>query len=254
MKRKHFRQRIFSFSGIVLTVFFGAVAAGAQTIGSISPVLVGSTGNFSSNGGLMLSSSTGEVIVPTTANGAYILTQGFQQPSSVNALVLNAFIDTISSSCAGANDGEAIVHPAGGTGPYAYAWSTNDTTASIDSLSPGTYSVTVSDAGGLTTTQTFTITENNGLCGVHVYHGLTPNADGHNDIWIIDHLDLYLPNHVTVYNRWGMLVWQGDNYDNQKVFWDGKAKDGSPLTDGTYFYVIEVDGYSPMNGWVELSH
>jgi gliding motility-associated-like protein len=41
---------------------------------------------------------------------------------------------------------------------------------------------------------------------------------------------------VNVYNRWGGLVYHSDNYLND---WGGTYK-GSPLPDGTYYYVIEA--------------
>ena len=44
--------------------------------------------------------------------------------------------------------GSASVSVTSGTGPYSYAWSNGATSASIDNLSPGNYSVTVTDANG----------------------------------------------------------------------------------------------------------
>jgi gliding motility-associated-like protein len=70
---------------------------------------------------------------------------------------------------------------------------------------------------------------------------------------VIDYIDLHTPNTVTIYNRWGMEVWKGQDYDNKTVVWDGRSKDGSDLPDGTYFYTIEVTG-GHMESWVELSH
>lgn len=48
----------------------------------------------------------------------------------------------------GMNDGSATANPNGGAQPYSYSWSTLATTQSINSLMPGTYSVTVTDANG----------------------------------------------------------------------------------------------------------
>lgn len=240
---------------IILLLTALAPAALSAQIGSLSPVLVGSTGNFSISGSLMLSSSTGEVIVPTSSAPTLILTQGFQQPSANGALALNAALNYANVSCAGSADGAATMTTIGGTAPYSYAWSSspNDTLATNDSLAPGSYTVTVTDAAGLSVTQSFTILDGTGICNIHIYSGLTPNGDGHNDAWVIDYLDLFQPNTVAIYNRWGVEVWNGVNYDNSTVVWTGHDLDGNALPDGTYYYVVTYDGQSS-KGWVELSH
>jgi hypothetical protein len=51
----------------------------------------------------------------------------------------------------------------GGTAPYAYRWNTGPTTANLDNLQPGEYSVMVSDASSCTAMQTFTIDAVTGL-------------------------------------------------------------------------------------------
>lgn len=56
-------------------------------------------------------------------------------------------------SCNGANDGTAIVTPDGGTPDYTFLWSNGETTRSVSDLSPGTYTVTVTDQNGCTLSQ-----------------------------------------------------------------------------------------------------
>jgi subtilisin-like proprotein convertase family protein len=63
-------------------------------------------------------------------------------------------------SCFNGNDGAVDITVAGGTLPYsAYAWSNSATTEDINTLVDGSYSVTVTDAVGCTTTNSFTVTE-----------------------------------------------------------------------------------------------
>jgi PKD repeat protein len=58
-----------------------------------------------------------------------------------------------SESCAGTNDGSVMLNAVnGGTMPFAYSWSNGMTSANIDSLSPGTYTLTVTDNNGCTRT------------------------------------------------------------------------------------------------------
>ncbi|MBI3510162.1 MAG: T9SS type A sorting domain-containing protein [Bacteroidetes bacterium] len=63
-------------------------------------------------------------------------------------------------SCNGANDGSATIAASGGTPGYTYSWApSGGSAASASGLSPGTYTVTVTDANGCVVTQTLTITE-----------------------------------------------------------------------------------------------
>lgn len=64
---------------------------------------------------------------------------------------LTVSISTIAISCNGANDGSATANPSGGSSPYTYLWNTGQLTKTINSLSAGTYCVTVTDAGGCDT-------------------------------------------------------------------------------------------------------
>ena len=61
-------------------------------------------------------------------------------------------------SCTPGNDGSANASGAtGGTAPYTYSWSTTATTPSINGLSAGTYTVTITDDNSCTLVETFTI-------------------------------------------------------------------------------------------------
>jgi len=61
-------------------------------------------------------------------------------------------------SCAGARDGSLSVKHSNGKAPVTYQWSNGDSTATIDSLDPGTYSITITDANGCTQSDTATLT------------------------------------------------------------------------------------------------
>jgi len=78
-----------------------------------------------------------------------------------------------------------------------------------------------------------------------IYNGISPNGDGINDAWVIEYIEL-LPdtknNQVTIYNRWGDVVWEGSNYDNTSVVFTGLNKNGGELATGSYFYKIVFEG------------
>ena len=75
----------------------------------------------------------------------------------------------------------------------------------------------------------------------------TPNNDGINDKFIIAIMedgdqknrdillrDYYRSSKLVVFNRWGRVVFQSDDYDNE---WDG-----GKLSDGVYYYVLKCEG------------
>ena len=77
---------------------------------------------------------------------------------------------------------------------------------------------------------------------------ITPNGDGKNDTWDINKPSALSGCPVSIFNRWGKLVWQSNSYNNQ---WDGTNNEGEPLPDGNYFYTIICNG-NDFNGTVIL--
>lgn len=91
---------------------------------------------------------------------------------------------------------------------------------------------------------------------VIVYNALSPNGDTKNEIFYLQHIDI-LPdaqnNKVTIYNRWGDLVFETTNYNNDDRVFVGKNKNGNDLPSGTYFYKIEFSGQRPaISGFLSL--
>ncbi len=72
-------------------------------------------------------------------------------------LVLN-FVAKENVLCPNSKDGMLTIGVTGGTSPYNYAWSNNGNTATINGLSPGNYTVTVSDSKSCTKTLSSAIT------------------------------------------------------------------------------------------------
>ena len=89
--------------------------------------------------------------------------------------------------------------------------------------------------------------------------GFSPNGDNNDDEWAIRGIESYPQNSVTVFNRWGNLVFKTKGYNNSGLkLWSGEANQGTraggnQLPDGTYFYVIDLgDGQKPYSGYVVL--
>ncbi len=70
---------------------------------------------------------------------------------------LEIFSELINENPPGTSNGSIDISVEGGTGSYSYLWSNGSTSTTIDNLSPGTYSLTVTDDNGCTMTQSFEI-------------------------------------------------------------------------------------------------
>ncbi len=88
--------------------------------------------------------------------------------------------------------------------------------------------------------------------------GFSPNGDGQGDRWILQGISGYPGSLVTIFNRWGNMVFQVMGYDNQNIVWTGESERGlrlgsNQLPEGTYFYVIDLgSGRKPLSGYVLL--
>ena len=69
-------------------------------------------------------------------------------------------------------------------------------------------------------------------------NAFTPNGDGLNDTWTFVGLVDYAYLKVTVFNRWGGIVFRKEG--EQVPPWDGSTNQGGMLETGTYYYFLEV--------------
>ena len=118
-----------------------------------------------------------------------------------------------------------------------------------------TFSYTIQDPGGLTSTATVTIFYE--YAPLEVSQGFSPNNSGGNETWFIRSIGSYPNNNIRVFDRWGILVFEARHYDNYSVLWDGRANtgmlSGKNLDQGTYFYVIDLGNESKeLTGYVMI--
>jgi gliding motility-associated-like protein len=111
----------------------------------------------------------------------------------------------------------------------------------------------------------FTYTVNNGPCpttynlliriggvgpcdAIIIHNAFTPNGDAFNQYFNIENIEdiaCYPTNNVQIYNRWGVLVYETKNYDNNTRRFEGISEGrvtvskSEELPTGTYFYIIE---------------
>jgi gliding motility-associated-like protein len=77
----------------------------------------------------------------------------------------------------------------------------------------------------------------------------SPNGDGINDYWKWNNYDKYNGCKLSVFNRFGKLVYEKNTYDGS---WDGRATDGHVLEEEAYFYIISCMGSPDVTGGVRI--
>jgi len=70
-----------------------------------------------------------------------------------------------------------------------------------------------------------------------------------NDYFTIDGIEDYPNNELSVYNRWGNMVYSAKAYNNN---WDG-SWNGKLLPDGTYYYILKDGEGESYNGYLQIS-
>jgi gliding motility-associated-like protein len=70
-------------------------------------------------------------------------------------------------------------------------------------------------------------------CPLVVPNVLTTNNDNINDLLVIKNKEDYTEVSIQIFNRWGNLIYENSNYQND---WNGTDQSGKPLEEGVYFY------------------
>lgn len=113
--------------------------------------------------------------------------------------------------------------------------------------------VVVCDYSEQCTEQTFTVEVAGGIV---VYNAVSP--EGKNPILRLQYVDV-LPgaqeNKVTIFNRWGDVVFEVDNYNNDTNVFAGVSSKGARLPSGTYYYKVSfTSDREPISGYLELRY
>jgi gliding motility-associated-like protein/uncharacterized repeat protein (TIGR01451 family) len=82
-------------------------------------------------------------------------------------------------------------------------------------------------------------------CTIKIFNAVSPNGDGNNDVLRIDGIECYPENTVEIYNRWGVLVFERNGYNNEDKAFIGisegrvtvNKKEALPV--GTYYYIFK---------------
>ena len=81
--------------------------------------------------------------------------------------------------------------------------------------------------------------------------GFSPDGDGLNDKLVFTGLQYFAPAQLKVFNRYGTVVYESDDYAND---WQGTSLDsGNALPDGTYFYVLRLADGKRYNSYLIIN-
>ncbi|PWV49657.1 putative repeat protein (TIGR01451 family)/gliding motility-associated-like protein [Chitinophaga sp. S165] len=84
--------------------------------------------------------------------------------------------------------------------------------------------------------------------GMVISNVVTPNGDGKNDFFYVRGIEKNPGSALTIFNRWGGVVYQNKDYQNS---WNATG-----LSEGTYYYRLELntpnDGVQVFKGWVMI--
>lgn len=169
---------------------------------------------------------------------------------------LNVFIkDTIRPDCGNFVNGTVEIGVTGGTPGYTYLWNNGVTSPINNNITSGSYTVVVSDANNCTVQFDYQL---DCFTELFIPEIFSPNGDNLNDKFEIKGIYNFPNNKLTIYNRWGAMVFQKEKYNND---WDGKSNVNTgtgkeQLPAGTYYVLFDFgDGIKKIyTGYVQVEY
>jgi gliding motility-associated-like protein len=265
------RSKLGSFKNLLFRLLIPVFFTGSLNAQTKPSHVINSAGGQRASSTIKLTDNVGEPFITTINNSNSKITQGFLQPptSSKTGFKVSAIFQGL--KCIDKEDDAFIaltLTPSAPTQSVLYIWSPatvcpGNNCARIDSLSPGIYSVRVAvsyrEKTGTIVRDTikppqFVIENATEPCVIKVYSGITANDDGIDDVFQIDNIAEFPDNRVSIYNRWGDMLFDVKGYNDKDPLrsWPPRSS-VNKLTAGTYFYVIELGkDRKAVKGWVEL--
>lgn len=84
-----------------------------------------------------------------------------------------------------------------------------------------------------------------------IFNGISPNGDGINDFFHIRGIEEYPDNSLQIFNRWGVLVYNANQYGTGNTLFGGisygraTVAEERELPSGTYFYILSFPTENP---------
>ncbi|MGX5817247.1 T9SS type B sorting domain-containing protein [Chitinophaga lutea] len=219
-------------------------AAGCASIVSLPVILQASTTYLQPFADMQITKSSDSRNQLVNGQLAYLLTITNNGPATAsNIIVTDALPPGLAFDRLGAPSSGAATYDAGAR---KVSWQTGQ----LSPLATATLTVhvLVLQAGDIRNTATVAAAEPDSLPAnntsthqltvlpLFIPNAFTPNGDGKNDRFRIPGLERFADNELSIYNRWGNVVFEQKNYQQQ---WDGQG-----LSGGTYVYLLKVRDFS----------
>ena len=152
--------------------------------------------------------------------------------------------------------GEEVTFRFNANYPFQYNWiingvvdtsKYNEFTTTFDSVGVNKVGLYMKNELGCDNLKTYSFTIE-GDYPFHIPEAFSPNGDGVNDELVFDLPEDLKSFELTVYNRWGQIVFRSNSLED--IIWDGKYA-GQELTDGAYIYQIVT--YAKNNKYLQQS-
>lgn len=127
------------------------------------------------------------------------------------------------------------------------SWSTGQNSQTVSISQPQWVILTNSNPNGCNSQDSINITTSGFPC-LEIIDVFSPNDDGINDNWEIPGIEAYPKAEVSIFNRWGQLLFFSIGYTTP---WNGKFNN-EPLPTGDYFYIIDLVNGTKFNGSMTL--
>lgn len=211
----------------------------SQTDGGIAPYQYSFSGMSYSNIMAMDSLDAGSYVVAVQDANGCEYQESFIVPEIPGP---SQILFTKQNPNCGYNNGVVeIIEGVGGVAPYTYEFNNQLVGNLVQSdLLNGLYSVSAIDVYGCKTTETIILTMEAGLSIVFIPNVFTPNTDNSltNEVWKVS-ATCTQTFKCQIFNRWGSLIYEFDDLNGE---WNGKTTKGEDVSDGVYFYKVEL-GY-----------
>ncbi len=214
----------------------------ANPIVTTTYTVTGSLDRNCTSSGITTTSATILVNVPTLTAG-YIVSPSGNIPSNTNVQFTDksngatSWLWNFSDSLSGSNDSSVLQNP------------------SHTFVKPGKYCILLTvknDANCLGDTSSCILVDTEIKDSIFIPNVFSPNGDGKNDHFYFTTAGISSLMY-SIYDRWGILLFEADGINEE---WDGRAKNGETVSDGTYYYIYKAQSYDGKlfkgSGFVQL--